>query len=63
MTTYFCVEDTSVKNFCRSYNLTSMINTPTCYKHPDRTSCIDLNKLSLFFPEFMCNRDRAIRLS
>ena len=23
-------EDTSVKNFCRSYNLTSMINKPTC---------------------------------
>ena len=36
------VEDTSVKNFCRSYNLTSMINKPTCYKNPDRSSCIDL---------------------
>ena len=36
------VEDTSVKNFCRSYNLTSMINKPTCYKNPDRPSCIDL---------------------
>ena len=36
------VEDTSVKNFCRSYNLTSMINKPTCYKNPDRPSCTDL---------------------
>ena len=36
------VEDISVKNFCRSYNLTSMINRPTSYKNPDRPSCIDL---------------------
>ena len=36
------VEDTSVKNFCRSYNLTSMIHKLTCYKNPDRPSCIDL---------------------
>ena len=36
------VEDTSVKNFCRSYNLTSMINKPTFYKNPDRPFCIDL---------------------
>ena len=36
------VEDVSVKNFYRSYNLTSMINKPTCYKSPDRPFCIDL---------------------
>ena len=36
------VQDTSVKNFCRSYDLTSMINKPTCYKNPDRPSCVDL---------------------
>ena len=49
MTTYFflgdfnvSVEDTSAKNFCRSYNLISMINKPKIYKNPDRTSCIDL---------------------
>ena len=36
------VEDASVKNFCRSYNLTSMINKPACYKNLDRPSCIDL---------------------
>ena len=35
-------EDTSVKNFCRSCNLTSMISKPTCYKNPDRPSCVDL---------------------
>ena len=36
------VEDSSVKNFCSSYNLTSMINRPTCYKNPEKPSCIDL---------------------
>ena len=35
------VEDSSVKNFCSSYNLTSMINRPTCYKNPEKP-CIDL---------------------
>ena len=49
MTTYFLlgdfnvsVEDTSAKNFCRSYNLISTINKPKIYKNPDRTSCTDL---------------------
>ena len=36
------MEDTSVKNVCRNYNFTSMINKPTCYKNRDRPSCIDL---------------------
>ena len=36
------VEDASVKHICRSYNLTSMKNKPTCYKNPDRLSYIDL---------------------
>ena len=36
------VEDSSVKNFCSSYNLTSMINRPTCFKNPENPSCIDL---------------------
>ena len=36
------VEDSSVKNFCSSFNLTSMINQPTCFKNPDKPSCIDL---------------------
>ena len=36
------VEDSSVKNVCSSYNLTSMINRATCYKNPEKPSCIDL---------------------
>ena len=36
------VEDSSVRNFCSSFNLTSMINKPTCFKKPDKPSCIIL---------------------
>ena len=35
------VEDSFVKKFCSSYNHTSMINRPTCYKNPEKP-CIDL---------------------
>ena len=36
------VEDSSLKNFCSSYNLTSMINRPTYFKTPEKPSCMDL---------------------
>ena len=36
------LEDASIKNFCLAYSLTSMINKPTCYKNPEKSSCIDL---------------------
>ena len=36
------VEDSSVENFCSSYNFTSMINRPTCFKNSENPSCIDL---------------------
>ena len=36
------VEDTDIKFFCSSYNLTSMVNRDTCYKNPDKPTCIDL---------------------
>ena len=36
------VEDSSLKNFCSSYNLISMINRPTYFKNPEKPSCIDL---------------------
>ena len=36
------VEDSSVNNFCSSFNLTSTINKPTCFKKPDKPSCINL---------------------
>ena len=36
------MEDSSIKIFCCNFNLTSMINKPTCYKNPDKPTCIDL---------------------
>ena len=35
------IEDSSVKNFCSNYNLISMINRSTCFKNPEKPSCID----------------------
>ena len=34
------VEDSSVKSFCCSYNVRSMINRPTCFKNPEKPSCV-----------------------
>ena len=31
-----------IKIFCSNYNLTSMINKPTCCKYSDKPTCIDL---------------------
>ena len=36
------LEDASIKKFCLAYSLTSMINKLTCYKNPEKPSCIDL---------------------
>ena len=36
------VEGTDIKIFCSSYNLTSIVNKVTCYKNPDKSTCIDL---------------------
>ena len=31
-----------MQSFCESYNLKSLIKQPTCYKNPDKPTCIDL---------------------
>ena len=31
-----------MKLFCETYNLSSLIKVPTCYKNPEKPSCIDL---------------------
>ena len=36
------MEDSSIKIFCSNFNLISMTNKPTCYKNPDKPTCIDL---------------------
>ena len=34
--------DKSMNDFCKSYNLGSLIRKSTCYKNPENRSCIDL---------------------
>jgi hypothetical protein len=36
------VSDKVMYDFCESYNLKSLISTPTCFKNPENPSCIDL---------------------
>ena len=36
------IEETIMKSFCESYNLTNLIKQPTCFKNPKKASCIDL---------------------
>ena len=43
-------------SFCDTFDLTSLIKEPTCYKNPDNLSCIDLtltNKLPSFKNSFV----------
>ena len=36
------IEETTMKSFSESYNLTNLIKQPTCFKNPEKPSCIDL---------------------
>ena len=36
------IEETTMKSFCESYNLTNLIEQPTCFRNPEKPSCIDL---------------------
>ena len=36
------IEETTVESFCESENLTNLIKQPTCFKNPEKPSCIDL---------------------
>ena len=36
------INQPSMKSFCDSYTLTSLIKEPTCYKNLQNPSCIDL---------------------
>ena len=36
------IEETTMKSFCESYNLTNQIKQPTCFKNPEKPFCIDL---------------------
>ena len=37
-----CIEDSSMSEFCDTYNLKRLIRERTCYKNPENRSCIDL---------------------
>ena len=37
-----CVDDETMKDFCSSYCLRILIKQPTCFKNPEKPSCIDL---------------------
>ena len=34
--------ESAMKNFCGTYHLHNLIKDPTCFKNPDKPSCIDL---------------------
>ena len=36
------INDNAMKSFCSLNDLTSLIDQPTCYKNPDKPTCIDL---------------------
>ena len=36
------IEEASMKSFCENCNLKSLIKQPTCYKNPNKPTCIDL---------------------
>ena len=36
------VDSKEMSSFCDTFDLTSLIKEPTCYKNPDNPSCIDV---------------------
>ena len=36
------MSESSLDEFCQTYNLESIVNNPTCLKSPKNPSCIDL---------------------
>ena len=36
------IEEANMKSFCENYNLKTLIKQPTCYKNPNKPTCIDL---------------------
>ena len=35
------IEEILMKNFCNNYHLSNLIKQPTCYKNPEKLTCID----------------------
>ena len=36
------IEEENINSFCKSNNLKCLIKQPTCYKNPNKPTCIDL---------------------
>ena len=36
------IQEPNMKSFCENYNLKGLIKQPTCYKNPEKPTCIDL---------------------
>ena len=36
------MSESSLDEFCQTYNLESIVNKPICFKNPTKPSCIDL---------------------
>ena len=36
------IEEANIKSFCENYNLKNLMKQPTCYKNPNKPTCIDL---------------------
>ena len=36
------IKEANMKSFCENYNLKNVIKEPTCYKNPNKSTCIDL---------------------
>ena len=37
-----CINDNAMKSFCSLNDLTSLMDQPSCYKNPEKPTCIDL---------------------
>ena len=37
-----CINDNAMTSFCSLNDPTSLIDQPTCYRNPDKPTCIDL---------------------
>ena len=61
-----CINDNAMTSFCSLNDPTSLIDQPTCYRNPDKPTCIDLihtNRPKYFKTMKQCLWNRPLRLS
>ena len=58
------LHDHYLMDFCDMYNLKNLIKFPTCFKNPEKPTCIGLMLTNSYkFSELMCNWNGIIRFS